>query len=212
MSKSFVLTLTFEEFEATLRLATKFVAIGFELGLTVAFVDTVAVVTRFFVLFPAEVTFVGFFAFWVAVEAFRVVDARVDSMGETVDCTSRLCWRLSCFCSCSFLKSCARTSRTIRDTSSSSQMFGNDDESSLSFSSAAIWDVTTINWSTNASFTRFFIFRMSVFVFFHNLTISGSQIGAHITNCFFHSNDDRESSLWLHQHWSLALFLNELQF
>ena len=68
-----------------------FATIGFELGLTVAFVGAVDEVTRFFVLLPVWVTLTGFFALGVVGAAFLVVAAFLPSTGETV--TSRLCWR-----------------------------------------------------------------------------------------------------------------------
>lgn len=174
----FVLTLVFDKL-----LTPKFVfaTIGFELGLTVAFVAAVDRVTRFFVLFPVWVTLTGFLAFCVVAGALRVVAAFLPSATAGDAVTSRLCWRLWCLCSCSLTRSRARTSRIIRDTASSSQMFGNFVSKSLataftSFSSDC-HDKTT-KWSTNMNFTRFFthIFTSDYFSLFLFLRIRFSSL------------------------------------
>lgn len=151
--------LTFDFDKLLIPLTPKFelVTIGFMLGLTVAFVVVVDGTTRFFVLLPVWMgSLMGFFAFCVVAGALRVVGAFLVVATSAGDAdTSRLCWRFRCRCSCSLTRSRVRTSRTIRDTTSSSQILGSDDMS-ISASLSSDCDDKVTKWSTNMNFTTFF--------------------------------------------------------
>jgi hypothetical protein len=168
---------------------------GRELGLTVAFVALVAavVVTRFLFLFPVCVTFEGFFVFEVA-DDFRVVFVAARAMtvaalvsGDALEWMSRLYCRRARRCSCSWNKSRANISRTIRLTSSSSQILGKSFDVSLS-SSKLTTPLTPLlsirseeevekikNWIKSTNFTHIFtnhkIFLLLLFLLLFEIII-----------------------------------------